>query len=463
MLENRIPIPLPPYAPINTNDPENAENDVEANATDHGLKRIFKNTAWLLAGKGFGGVLSLFYIAILTRTLGPVGWGQFALITGAATAIAIFASFQTWQVVVRFGIIHLGQSADSGRFNRLIGICVLFDLLGGLAGCAIILAASKYIGSYFAWDSAMTWAATLYSMTIILALKSTPTGILRALNRFDLGTYADAMIPLIRLIGVVSAWIWAPSLYYFLLAWAAAEVVNCVVYWGLAYHQIARKFRWSQAFQFQQALQENLGIRNFLVVTNIGSTLNNIAQNSAVLLVGFFAGPAAAGLFRLASQISTAMTKISSLLSRAIFAEVNQVRTSHGDDALRGLFRQTTQFLFLAGIAVMGAVFLLGKPVLLLMSGPQFLAAYPLLIILAAAACIDLAGAIYEPVLLSGGAAQTTLWLNAINVAGFIGIIALLMPTYGVQGAAWAMLASALLRLLMFGFAARRHLSAHEE
>ena len=59
-----------------------------AKAEKTGIKRIIANTGWLLGGKGFGGILSLFYLAILTRTLGVAGFGQFALITGTAQAIA---------------------------------------------------------------------------------------------------------------------------------------------------------------------------------------------------------------------------------------------------------------------------------------------------------------------------------------------------------------------------------------
>src|SRR3546814_11340903 len=38
------------------------------------LRSILQNTGWLLTGKGVGAVLSLFYLAIVTRTLGPAGF-----------------------------------------------------------------------------------------------------------------------------------------------------------------------------------------------------------------------------------------------------------------------------------------------------------------------------------------------------------------------------------------------------
>jgi O-antigen/teichoic acid export membrane protein len=432
-----------------------ADNNAQGN---FGLINIFKNTAWLLAGKGFGGMLSLVYIAILTRTLGVAGWGQFALITGAASAIITFVSFQTWQVIVRYGVDHLNQNGDRDAFIRLIGLCTLFDILGALAGCAVVILFAALAAPYFGWDGDVVRSGGAFCIVMLLSIKSTPTGILRALNRFDLGTYAEAVIPFMRLIGVLAAWIWAPSLGYFLLAWAAAEVVHSIVYWIMALRQTGGDFNLAQSLRFRAAYLENPGIGGFLAITNIGSTLNSFAKSSAVLFVGFFAGPAAAGFFRLASQISTAMTKISTLLSRAIFAEVNQVRAIQGEDALRTMFKQTTRFLFIAGFIVIALVVILGKPILLFMSGPEFIGAYPLLIILAAAACVDLAGAIYEPALLSGKAAGSTLWLNLYAVIGFVILLSVLLPLYSVQGAAWAMLGAALLRLILFGFAAKRHI-----
>jgi O-antigen/teichoic acid export membrane protein len=434
---------------------------------DSGLIRIFKNTAWLLAGKGFGGILSLVYLAIITRTLGVEGFGQFALITGTAAALITFVSFQTWQVIARFGPGHLKQADGQGAFMRLIGLCALFDLVGALAGCLLIVIGTQLAAPYFGWDAKLADQALWFSAVMLLSLKSTPTGILRVLNRFDLGTYAEAVIPIMRLVGVLAAWILAPKLEYFLLAWAVSEVVHAIAYWTLALkmtgHITGRVFRSKQAYHYRTALAENQGLGSFLLVTNIGSTLAGFSQNIAVLVVGFFAGPFAAGLFRLASQISSAMTKISTLLSRSIFAEVNQVRSLRGDQALKDLFGSTIRFLFVAGLAVMLLVILLGEQIIQLMSGEAFLGAYPLLILLAGAACLDLAGAMFEPTLLSGKAAGSTLWLNAITAIGFAILLALLLPPYGVTGAAWAMLLASMLRLLLFGIAAYRHLADIEE
>src|SRR5690606_41970307 len=86
---------------------EAAFKSVKPSGEQTGIRRILTNTGRLLGGKGIGGVLSIFYLAVLTRTLGVTGFGQFVLITGAAQAIILIDSFKTWQVVVWYGVGYL--------------------------------------------------------------------------------------------------------------------------------------------------------------------------------------------------------------------------------------------------------------------------------------------------------------------------------------------------------------------
>src|SRR3546814_8372779 len=61
---------------------------------DSSIGRILENTAWLLGGKGVGALLSFVYLAIITRTLGPAGFGHFALILRTAQLNSIIVSFE---------------------------------------------------------------------------------------------------------------------------------------------------------------------------------------------------------------------------------------------------------------------------------------------------------------------------------------------------------------------------------
>ncbi|MEH6758173.1 MAG: lipopolysaccharide biosynthesis protein [Parasphingorhabdus sp.] len=431
----------------------------DAKATKTGIGRIVANTGWLLGGKGFGGLLSLFYLAILTRTLGVSGFGQFALITGTAQAVALIVTFQTWQVVIRFGSRYLTGSENRHSFGRLVGLCTLLDIAGSLAGCILAFFAIRWLAPFFGWDQELAHNALLFALVMLLSIKSTPTGILRVENRFDLAAYAEAVIPIVRLIGTLIVWLTEPSLINFLIVWALSEVIHAIGYWLFAAWQARDILSLRNLPRAKQAVRENVGIGEFLLITNLGSTFAGMSQNFALLIVGYFVGPTAAGLYRLASQLSVAMTKISTLLSRAIFAEVNLVRAHQGAEAMRVLFRKASRMLFITGGTVILIVLVIGKPALFYMSGPEFLPAYPLLILLATAASIDLAGAIYEPTLLSGSGARTALILQACIASLFITMLLLGLHFFGATGAAGAMVIAAIVRLTLFGIAARRNLA----
>src|SRR3546814_18804980 len=90
---------------------------------DSSIGRILENTAWLLGGQGVGALLSFVYLAIITRTLGPAGFGPFALILTTAQVISIIVSFESWQVIVKFGQ-ELVHNSDTDRFGRFFGFCI---------------------------------------------------------------------------------------------------------------------------------------------------------------------------------------------------------------------------------------------------------------------------------------------------------------------------------------------------
>lgn len=423
-----------------------------------GISRIIANTAWLLGGKGFGAVLSFIYLGLLTRTLGVTGFGQFSLIVGTAQLIVAIVTFQTWQVVVRYGAAYVKRVQDKARYGHLIALASLFDLIGALGGCVIAWAGVHWLAPYFGWDDDLARNALFFCCAMLLAVKSTPMGILRVENRFDLGTYADAVIPLVRMIGALVVLGTGPTITGFLWAWAAAEVATAIAYWLFAAWQLKGQLAASDISNPRAAFEENEAIGNFLFVTNITSTVTGLSQNLGMMLIGFFVSPAAAGFYRLANQLSGAMTKISGLLSRTIFAEVNLVRQQEGVASLQSLFGKATRLLIITGIIVVALVAVLGKPVLLLMSGPDFLPAFPLLLILATAASVELAGAMYEPTLMSGDKARTALYIQIARLVLLVILLLVMLPQWGAVGAAMATLISAVIRMAMLHYAARRHL-----
>ncbi len=423
-----------------------------AGSGDRPLARIARNTGWLLAGKGLGSVLSMVYLAILARTLGLAGFGQFALIFGIAQGIVQFTSFQSWRIVVRYGADPIARG-DKNAFARLAIVATLLDIGAALVGGGIAWFVVALFAARFGWDAQVALYALVFAWTMLIAVRSAPMGMLRAHDRFRDSAAADAATPVARFIGALVVLATGPSVERFLVAWAAAEIVTAIAYWTLALR--LRPFAGRDRRSIGRVVRDNPGFWRFTLLTNLGSTLTAAQQQLPLLGVGYFAGEAAAGLFRLAHQVGQALQRLADMLARAVFAEQARTHAADGADAAGALHGHIARLAWIVGAVIVIVVVALGWPALMALGGRAFTAAYPLLVLLGAAAAIEFVVVGNEPLLLAQGRAGAALAIRAVCVAVLVAGLALLVPLYADIGAGLAVLGTSLVGLALWTCAVR--------
>ncbi|MCK9540625.1 MAG: lipopolysaccharide biosynthesis protein [Novosphingobium sp.] len=425
------------------------------------LGRIFANVMWLLGGKGFGAVCSIVYLAILTRTLGLKDFGHFSLIFSTAQALIAIAGFQTWQVVVRYGAAHVYRK-DWDKFGRLGLFAGALDAIGAICGCAI--AAVIFFGFAHMLDlnPEFVHLGFWFSCASLFALVSAPTGIVRALGRFDTAVYVEALVPLGRLIAALLIWWTGPSVGRFLFAWALIDIIESIAYWIAARRLCPEAVRWRHLAGWRRTLAENPGLGRFFMATYGSSTLNAVVKQGPLLAVGALVGTKAAGVFRLASQLAQALSKLSTMLTRAIYPEIAKARVTEAAGEFRKLALRTSLIAGLSGAVVVGVSILAGRQALALIGGEAFESGAVVLIPLAIAASLDLASVAFEPVLHASGHAGRALAARLLGaiVLG-LGILAL----HGGEevGIAWAVSIGAAAVYLVMGWMALHTLRRHPE
>ena len=434
--------------------------DKPATSRTGSLGAALTNTGWLLGSSGVQAVLSLVYIAILTRTLGPSGFGQFALVTGIAGAVAAIVSFQTWQIVIRYGTGHLHHGRER-ELGTLLKACIALDVIGGAVGVLIAWAAIAALGPRFGWSADLQRDALLYCGAILLAVRSTPIGILRLYDRYAAAAGAESMLPVARLVGAVAATAIAPNLRTFLLVWGASEAVTALVYWVL----VAR----SKAVRLGRGLpsasevrDQNPGILGFAGVTNGGRTLLLASQQLPVLLIGLWASPAAAGGYRLAHQLGRAIAKLPQLFARALFPELMRVQTQAGAEQFAPMLRRVLLFAGIGGAAIFAVLYFAGEWLLVLIAGEAFLPAYPLLLLLGAAGVIEMLSVGFEPALIASDRAGLSFRLQLIVALALVTMLILFVQPMGPVGAAAAILAASILRFVLMAAAVGRSIRRHD-
>ncbi len=399
------------------------------------MKRLLQNIAWLLSGRAVNALLSLVYLALATRTLGIESFGYFALIVALGQTVTGLANFQTWQFVARWGANGEGPGEATGF---AIALDALSTVLGALLAGGLVYSAQFWLPL----PHELLWVAFWFCIVSLVAMRSTPTGLLRLRFRFAEATFAEAVQPVVRAIGAVLAVIFMPSVVGFIIAWAAAEVAVALALWWAA----ARKDKVDLSqISLTRLPRHHPDAWRFVLSTNAMGSLNVGGKQVMILLVGAIGGEAFAGGFRVASQLGQALVQLAQTVSKAIYPELVHAK----DDAVEIARRMANLSLIGGAIAVLVAV-LFGRWGLETIAGKEFGVVYWTMVILAVAGAIELVGASLESLLVAANRAGTAFLARAIPMGLAFALLPTAMGWQGLKGAGFAVLGSSALAVLAF-------------
>jgi O-antigen/teichoic acid export membrane protein len=258
------------------------------------IKRAGGNSGWLAASAGFSAIASLIYVALVARTLGPREFGSFVLVMTYGELMTDLVQFQSWKAVTSFGAAHR-EAGNRVSLRRLFGCTTAIDWVSGLLGAALAVMIVPYAGPLLHWSAHERSEAALFSAALLLTLSTTPAGILRILDRFDLQVLSDSVVQLIRFAGCLAGWAINAGVIWFLCVWAFASLALQLLQWG-AVLALGYGPSFSRSALRQGGL-ENPGLWPFMLKTNVSSSLSLFWMQSATLIVGAGAGAVQAGDF----------------------------------------------------------------------------------------------------------------------------------------------------------------------
>jgi O-antigen/teichoic acid export membrane protein len=419
---------------------------------DDAVKSVSRNFGWLMASRGVGAVFSLIYLAIITRELGVEDFGSFALITGAAQFLSILLTFETWQVIVQYGVHHLEHDDEEG-LARLYRWTVILEIISAVMGAVLAAIILYLFADALGLKPTLARATLIFIIIMLISLRSVPIGIMRLRNRYELAAAAESATPTMRLIGTVAVWFVHPTLQGFLIAWALAEVLTAIAHWHAVSKTGDLKLMLNKGWKLKLrgVLGENPGILRFAFNSSLTRSLGMSTKFIPLFLVGALGGTAAAGAFRLAAQLSRSLTILSQQIVRAAFPEIVRTVRNQGIDGLLTMVLQTLRVSSLVGLLVFIIVVLFGKLVLETVGGQEFGAGYYSLLWLSGAACVELAVVVFEPSIMAAGRAHLAFYARLLGTAAMIGGAFLLEPVMGAEGVAAAVLGYSIVQTALLG------------
>ncbi|MBV9841333.1 MAG: oligosaccharide flippase family protein [Sphingomonadaceae bacterium] len=424
------------------------------------IRRLGRNAGWILSGRGVSGIVSLFYLAIVARALGPRQFGTFSLVLSYTGGLAALVTFQTSYAVIRFGSIHLA-AGENDRLANLLGGLALLDVAAALFGALIAIAAVPFVGPLLGWSASEQHYAAAFSVILLLSSGATATGMLRLFDRFDLLAATETVGPLIRLIGACVCWLLGARLPGFLTVWALALAGEATAGWAAALW-IKRTPLVCGPRSIRKMSAENDRIGSFLLHNNMVVSLSLVWEHAGTIMLGAVIGPAAAGGYRLASKLTLALGKPVESITRALYPELARLAVSDDRETLITVSRRITMMALAIAMVVMLVAALFGRDLLWLLYGRAYIFAAKTLFLLAIAAGLNLGGVALEPILNAHGLAGSVLLSHAVAALVLLALLAWFVPSYGAVGAGLAMIGATLVLRAATTFLVRRMLRQDE-
>lgn len=418
------------------------------------VKRIFKNAGALVSGKGAAGVLSLAYLAIAARTLGPHDMGVLVLAHAYAMTVAGIARFQSWQAVIRFGTPMISSGKDEA-FRHLVRYTARIDALSAIVGVALAIAAAPFAARWFKWDGEVLGLVYVYAIAVPFLMGATPTGVLRLFGKFKTLGAQMTIMPAARFFGSIAAALAGGGVEAFIIVWIASAFANGISLWALGWRELhARQL--APALIGRTAATSDPAWLPFMLKTNGVSTLDLVNESAPVLLVGGLAGSAAAGFFQLAQNITNLLAHPTNMLNHATYPELARVEAEEGREKMARVALKSAGVATAIAAPLILLFVLFRSEIAAAVGGAEFRAAGAVVAGMALYQLVRITTVVFESAAVARGKAGAALLAQSLGAVGLIAAMVLLLPPLGVVAAALALAVGRLLMLAVLGFAVVR-------
>ena len=396
-------------------------------------QRVFKNFGVVLRGRGIAAVFNVVALALMANALSPVEFGLVVLLHTYVLAIRGFLNFRTFEAIVKYGV-PLHASGDNDGLRKLLRITTSIDVMASIVATALGIAAASITGKFVHWDTQMVTIAAIYSLTLLTTATGTPNGILRLYDRFDVLGIWYTISPGIRFFGVVFAWFFDAEMLVFIGVWAAAFVFENIWIYLRGHREVHQHMSESiwRGFHSRELRETTSEFRHFMGVIYWQTNVDLLPKHLAVLLAGSLLGPAGAGMFRLANDFSTVLSKPGLMLREVLFPDLS--RMLHNKEA--GFHELGYRAVRIAGAAGLLMVLLsipLGAPILGII-GQDYTPAAPLMTLMLLAATFELAGSPLRAAAYALGGAGTVLRIYALSSFVYLSLFYVFTPPLGLIG-----------------------------
>lgn len=410
---------------------------------------IKKSALYNLAGGGVPALMALATIPIIVHGLGEDGYGIFILVT------AIIGYFALLDINVTAGSVkYLSEYAaknDESRIDQTITLGLLVYVLIGLVGALLILGAAGFLVEDvfhipdalhgIAFTSLQIAAAGFLFGQIQSYLQSVP----QALLRYDVSARLEMGFGIALPLATVALLLFGYGLVEIIVLRVLASVLNCLLLWR-SIRKLFPDFAWRRP---QRSLVRSL--LEFSAFSFLSKVAALTYAHADKLIIGAFVGMKPLAYYTVAATLANRVLGLLYRLSAVLFPASSAMAARGEHDKLERLYLKASRYIFYLNASVLVLMVAFADPILHYWIGAEFAREGAIILqIVALAQFVDALTNI--PSLVNDGMGHPRVTGSFAMARALVGLAAIwfLVGQAGIQGAAWAHLASAGLMTTLF-------------
>lgn len=386
-----------------------------------------------LVGGGLGAVVNLVLAALVGRYLGAEGAGVYFLVVAAFVILANTAELGADTGLVRF--VSAARAVGTPEQVPALVRMAVRPVLAGAVGITAVGVAWMLLAPPVDGVSPLVLA-----LCVPVALCLSGTALMLAVTRgfgdpITFPLLQNVVLPLGRLGGVALAVLLGWSLEALLLGWLAPVPIVLVVATAIAMRLVAR----SRATSAAPAGDVARPFWRFSAARGVTASIEILLEWVDVIIVGALAGPAEAGVYAVVTRCVRA-GEVVQQAARIVMGPAVSAALARGERERAGeIYGVVTAAMVWLSWPFFALLAVFADAVLGLFGADFRTGAIPLAVLAAAMAFATAAGAV-QTVLLMGGRSSWQLADKSGALALNVVLNLLLVPTFGITGAAvaWA-------------------------
>ena len=402
--------------------------------TEYGseLRSITKNAGFGALGMFFMTAMAFVSNIVITRNLGVELYGIFVLVTNVFNFVVLISQLGFENAIIRFVPFYLGKEKDDKvKGTILFGFRVLLLL------SIMVLILSQLIAPFIA-ERIFNRPEIIPLLRILLF--SIPFSILAIVSYASLNG-----LKLIKF-QVIAANILNPIIFFILVVicfWLGYSLVGLIwvmlimgpINLALAYYFLNKKY-----FKTKRNIKpkvEKKEVFQFAIPLYFNQFLNNAIKFIPIFIMGVFLTNKDIGIFNVAFKIAM-IVSISLGAFKLIFAPtISSLFAKNNKQLINQLYKTITKWMLTIASVILVIIILFAETILSIF-GAEFLTGINILLILMIGELINVAVGLVGNIIIMSGRPKIALYNSGITFIMITILCYLLIPEYGIIGAALA-------------------------